>query len=1144
MMKGLMKKRTVSFGIILLTGMSILLSGIIMIVSNASGKSDDTTISQAAGSTYSYTFTPNLAEGYSIRPYYTTNFSINASQLKIGCSYYWLSNVDLMFVDASGRVVTNLFTVYPSSFTSVQPRQNASVTVQPQLGLSVGTHTAYLVARGTRNGIVHETSAARFQFTITVDGRPPNPTWGISLSGNYTFAPTDEGYTSNIPAHTATITNTGNQPTGDLTVSLGGTNPNSFILNGIGNSFSVLSIPAGSAKTFTVYPRPDLPNGTHTATVTVSRASNNNNSISSKSLTVSFTVKSYGISLSPAERLFGEFSAGYTIGAAQTQTVTITNTGNQPSGKLTITKAGSSPDSFEISMTEAASITTQNGTRAFTVKPKTGMPAGEHSAIIKVSSDEPKVSSKQITVRFYVSSPSISVTIAGVTIDGSGSYMFPAMNVGYPNPPEAYTAQLTNTGNQVSSALTVSLSGPNAGSFVLTGASIPSIGVMGNASFTIQPKPDLPALSTGAHTAKVTISGTGVSVQFNVGFLVRSYGISLSQKNELKLNDAYKDGPSYFFMPDAQTITVSNTGNQSTGALTATVSTSSFTVSSISPSIITSSGGTATFTIRPKNDLVSGLHTATVTVNGTNVPSQQFDVRFFIRELSISLDQTEGETYIFQGVNQGYGQSDLQPLTVTVTNTGNYATGELAIGIWGANPESFQLSDEIIPSIAVGTSATFTVTPALRLITGSHNACITVYGDYLASQTFDVSFRITSLNMDISDDHRFPETGAGYTTSPRHTVTIKNIGADTIDILYIEIVNDDGSFLQDKLSVENILPGRTAEFDIWPALGLMPSAHFLTILITDHASLAAQFNAIFVVTYSKIELSHSEIQMLPAAEGYTSTASLARTVTVYNRGTAATGLLNITLVEGAVDDFVLSRSTISNIALNGNTTFTITPRLGLERGSYTVVVKVGNDNVDERYVTVNLFVGGFGIMLSEAGQYAFTNGRKGYYTPAELEVIVTNIGDNPTGAMLVSIQEDNGFTLNIDTTYGARINLSSISSANGTTRFNIMPVEGLAPGRYTVTVTVSGNNIASQSFDVIFKVFSYGCKCDNTSPIDYTLLYIIPAMVGIIVLLWLGLRPLPITQEIHEANEEKKEVENLSKLLAIANNETPPDEES
>jgi hypothetical protein len=93
------------------------------------------------------------------------------------------------------------------------------------------------------------------------------PTYGIDLVPELdVFPDADLGYDPQTPI-SVTISNTGNQPTGDLTVALSGDNHGSFALS----TPTIESIDAdGSPLSFTVTPNTGLPVGVYTATVTVS----------------------------------------------------------------------------------------------------------------------------------------------------------------------------------------------------------------------------------------------------------------------------------------------------------------------------------------------------------------------------------------------------------------------------------------------------------------------------------------------------------------------------------------------------------------------------------------------------------------------------------------------------------------------------------------------------------------------------------------------------------------------------------------------------------------------------------------------------------------------------------------------------------
>jgi len=111
---------------------------------------------------------------------------------------------------------------------------------------------------------------------------------------------------------------------------------------------------------------------------------------------------------------------------------------------------------------------------------------------------------QQWIVEFHDSTPDISLTPATAT--------FPAATTGYTTRPAAQTFTVTNTSTiptVATGAMTVALSGANAGSFTLSATSLASITAQnGTSTFTVQPNLGFAA---GTYTATVTVSGTGLT---------------------------------------------------------------------------------------------------------------------------------------------------------------------------------------------------------------------------------------------------------------------------------------------------------------------------------------------------------------------------------------------------------------------------------------------------------------------------------------------------------------------------------------------------------------------------------------------------------------------------------------------------------
>ena len=73
-------------------------------------------------------------------------------------------------------------------------------------------------------------------------------------------------------------------------------------------------------------------------------------------------------------------------------------------------------------------------------------------------------------------------------------------------------------------------------------------------------------------------------------------------------------------------------------------------------------------------------------------------------------------------------------------------------------------------------------------------------------------------------------------------------------------------------------------------------------------------------------------------------AQAAKTVTVNNNGTAATGTLSVALSGANADNFTLSRDSLDSIAVGESDSFTVVPNVGLSAGTYTAIVTISGDH--------------------------------------------------------------------------------------------------------------------------------------------------------------------------------------------------------
>jgi len=124
-----------------------------------------------------------------------------------------------------------------------------------------------------------------------------------------------------------------------------------------------------------------------------------------------------------------------------------------------------------------------------------------------------------------------------------------------------------------------------------------------------------------------------------------------------------------------------------------------------------------------------------------------------------------------------YGYAAISAQTVTVTNIGTQATGDLAIVIDPA--DGFDLSASTIDGIAAGGTGSFTITPKIDLVVGTYSAIITVSNsDNGISETLSVSFTVNKADPIVT----WPTAAAiTYGAALSASELIGGIGAGTFD---------------------------------------------------------------------------------------------------------------------------------------------------------------------------------------------------------------------------------------------------------------------------------------------------------------------------------------------------------------------------
>lgn len=216
--------------------------------------------------------------------------------------------------------------------------------------------------------------------------------------------------------------------------------------------------------------------------------------------TVTATVKPEG----PLK--FGTLEQGYET-APDAQSVTVENTGTEA-----IRIQLSAPEDYEVGEPSAEVLNPGDKAATFTVQPKTGLQAGDHSDTISVTDQNTGNTLAEVRLEFTVSepepepepNPGLSVT---------DSLEFGTKEEGYKELPDAKKVTVTNTGNTK-----IVLKQPSSNAYTIGTLSATELEAGDNATFSVQP---VSGLSQGEYLEDIVIANdANVEAYVNVHFSV------------------------------------------------------------------------------------------------------------------------------------------------------------------------------------------------------------------------------------------------------------------------------------------------------------------------------------------------------------------------------------------------------------------------------------------------------------------------------------------------------------------------------------------------------------------------------------------------------------------------------------------------
>ena len=211
---------------------------------------------------------------------------------------------------------------------------------------------------------------------------------------------------------------------------------------------------------------------------------------------------------------FGTLEQGYET-APDVQTVTVENTGTEA-----IRIQLSTPDDYEVGEPSAEVLNPGDKAATFTVQPRTGLLAGDHSGAISVTDQNTGKTLAEVRLEFTVSEPEPDPE-PGLSV--TDSLEFGTKEEGYKELPGAKKVTVTNTGNTK-----IVLKQPSSNAYTIGTLSATELEAGDSATFTVQP---VSGLSQGEYLEDIVIANdANVEAYVNVHFSVTKKKTDNSKK--------------------------------------------------------------------------------------------------------------------------------------------------------------------------------------------------------------------------------------------------------------------------------------------------------------------------------------------------------------------------------------------------------------------------------------------------------------------------------------------------------------------------------------------------------------------------------------------------------------------------------------
>jgi len=738
-------------------------------------------------------------------------------------------------------------------------------------------------------------------------------------------------------------------------------------------------------------------------------------------------------------------AAAHGYGEQSAASVTVRNTGNQTAEGLSIFILDTTKFETVPPATETLPDIPVGGSPNLTNRPKTNLDVGTHTTTVYVFG-------------FERDSDGIETT------DTYGAYFEVSFTVNRANGATVSTAPKVAPGSAGRTHNTIIVDPVAPGTpgqsveyaiTTATSSTAPVSGWQSSATFTnLQPSTTYRVF---ARTAANSTHNAGAAKRSDaITTLPAPYDISLGSSGHTFKAAGYKAVP-----PTALSVKISNTGTEATGAISIAITgtdASSFTLGASTIADIVK-GGSQNFTVRPVENLLVGTYSALVTVSGANVPARSFTVSFTVNKGTNPGAPVSGVPIADDG---------LDPIT---HNTIRIDSLSVSNGI----PATGQGIEYAITDIASTTMPSGLVWQSSNIFTGlKRKTDYYVWARTAANANYNAGVAVRSLSALTTTDpdydislsgarvHTFTAATFGYTSYPANralNVTVTNTGKFATDSLSIEITGPGkDSFTITGTPIGGISTGGAAVFTVLPKTEQGGGLHEAVITVKNDSnsiseSLTVRFNV------NRLSGSGAAVSGRPEVSAATPSQS---SITVNPVTIPAANNTGDQSVEYAIT--TAKSSTAPKSGWQDSPVFT---GLNPSTAYYVWARSAQNNNRNAGpAIRTQSMIRTEGLTLNKTGTHTFKAGSFNATLPPALEVRVTNPGRAGSGALTIALGGTNPGSFELSQT--AITGIAAGANATFTVRPRATPV--LPVGVYTATVTVSGANTPSRTFNVSFRV--------------------------------------------------------------------------